>query len=86
MNGNARSAALRRVQSARFAAHDAALFLDTHPADAEALAYFRRYNDLARDAAAAYEKKYGPLTVSASDGTPWPWVSGPWPWEPEANA
>ena len=86
MNQNARCTLLRRVQIARFAAHEAVLYLDTHPNDAAALAYWRKYNALAADAAAAYEKKYGPLSVTAADGSPWPWVSGPWPWEPEANA
>ena len=36
---NTRAALLRRVQIARFAAHEAALYLDTHPDDAAALAY-----------------------------------------------
>ncbi len=86
MNRSERAALLRRVQIARFAAHDAALYLDTHPDDAAALAYWRKYNALGAEAAAAYEKKYGPLTAAAAGGTPWPWVNGPWPWEPEANA
>lgn len=86
MSESARSTLLRRVQIAGFAAHEAALYLDTHPNDAAAYAYFRKYRDLAREAAAAYEKQYGPLTVAASDGSPWPWVNAPWPWEPEANS
>ena len=47
---NTRAALLRRVQIARFAAHEAALYLDTHPDDAAALAYWRRYNALAAEA------------------------------------
>ena len=45
-----------------------------------------KYRDLTREAAAAYEKRYGPLTAAASEGSPWPWVTDPWPWEPGANA
>lgn len=86
MTGSSRGAMLRRVQIAGFAAHDAQLYLDAHPDDAAALAYFKKYRDLTREAAAAYEKRYGPLTAAASEGSPWPWVTDPWPWEPGANA
>ena len=80
-----RATMLRRVQIAQFAAHEAMLFLDTHPHDEEALAYFKRYRDLAREAAAAFESQYGPLTAAHAD-TCWNWVNNPWPWEYEANA
>lgn len=41
MNGTSRSALLKRVQMYSFAAHDAALFLDTHPCCVEALEYYK---------------------------------------------
>ncbi len=86
MTESDRQAMLRRVQIACFATLDANLYLDAHPDDAAALAYFKKYRDLTRETTAAYEKKYGPLSVMASDGSPWPWVNNPWPWELEANA
>jgi len=80
-----RAKMLRRVQIAQFAAHEAALFLDTHPHDREALAYFKRWRDTAADAAAAFEARFGPLHADHTDSC-WNWVDGPWPWEYEANA
>ena len=80
-----RAKLLRRVQIACFAAHEAKLYLDSHPGDTEAYAYFRRWTDTAAEATASYEAAYGPLTAEASN-TDWDWVSGPWPWDYEANA
>ena len=80
-----RAKMLRRVQAAHFAAHEAMLFLDTHPHDEEALAYFKRWRDTAAEAAAAYEARFGPLKASSAESC-WDWVNNPWPWEYEANA
>lgn len=82
---NERAILLRRVQVAGFAMQEAKLFLDTHPGDGEALAYFKKYRDMAREAAAAYTAVYGPLRPEDTQGAVWNWVDGPWPWELEAN-
>ena len=76
---------LKRIQIASFAAHEANLYLDTHPRDARALEYYRQYHGLAQKLTAEYESKYGPLSVGSAAQSTWTWVCSPWPWEPEAN-
>ena len=73
---------LNRVQMHGFAATDAALFLDTHPDSRQALACFRQHQAALAAAKAAYEAKFGPLTLAAqSNDAMWDWIDGPWPWE-----
>ena len=80
-----RQKSLIRAQTAAFAAHEAALFLDTHPNDKNALEYFRKMTDEAKNAAKLYVEQFGPLTVDeAGMGGSWDWVENPWPWEKEA--
>ena len=75
---------LKRVQICDFALLDAALFLDTHPDDADALAYYKKYLDMRRATVDHYQSQFGPLTKDAYDGGPrWTWVDGPWPWQME---
>ena len=81
-----RDGMLKRVQMTAFAAHEAGLYLDTHPHDARALEYFRQYQTLTRKLTAEFEAKYGPLSTETAAQGSWKWVCGPWPWEPEANA
>lgn len=79
-----RSSALKKVQMYSFGAHEAALYLDSHPDNPKALAYFRKSQQLADQATAAYEESFGPLTYHAGTNTKyWDWVDGPWPWEME---
>lgn len=66
-----------------FAVDDVKLFLDTHPCNQEALAYFEEYKHLRNKAIKEYAKYYSPLTVDTVD-TPadyWKWVNEPWPWQ-----
>lgn len=82
-----KTALLGAIRQYDFAVVEANLFLDTHPCDREAIAYYNKYNCLLQEATAAYEKHYGPLTVRGGTGDDrWSWVEGPWPWEYSANA
>ncbi|MBM6919621.1 spore coat protein CotJB [Phocea massiliensis] len=77
---------LRKLQVADFALSEAVLFLDTHPSDEQALAYFHKqregYDALYRE----YTEKFGPLRAFDNRSkTRWEWADGPWPWEYEAN-
>ena len=76
---------LKRVMELEFTAVDLNLFLDTHPNDRKALAYFEKIVVELRKATKVYEEKYGPLTYCGV--TPnknyWQWVEEPWPWEIE---
>ena len=79
-----RSQLLNYINEVSFAAYDALLFLDTHPDDADALAYFRKYSRMRNAALKEYERLYGPLTLdTASDSIrdSFVWNQQPWPWE-----
>ena len=72
------------INEVSFAAYEAFLFLDTHPDDRSALAYFHKYNQLRNTALKEYAKHYGPLTISTADDCSskcWEWMNQPWPWE-----
>lgn len=81
---NEREILLKRVQVCDFALNDAALFLDTHPDDQEALRFYKKYLDMRKEASKAFTSKYGPLTKPDYDGgSRWVWVDEPWPWQNE---
>lgn len=72
-----------KINQYSFAMNEANLFLDTHPFDAEALAYFQKHRELRVEAVKEYAKYYAPLAIdyAVCDKTPWSWVNEPWPWE-----
>ena len=75
---------LMRVKALEFAVIEAGLFLDTHPTDRKALAYFNEKNEERQAAYNQYVDTYGPLTIFDCKGTEsWDWVKAPWPWEME---
>lgn len=75
---------LKQLQMYHFAVVDAGLFLDTHPNDKEALNYFNKAKKLADGAREDFEKKYGPVMMTSTEGhTKWEWALKPWPWESE---
>ncbi len=77
-----RAMLLRRVQISDLALFEAHLFLNTHPEDKDALAYYSKYLAIREKAVKEYVKKYGPLTAGQYDGGPrWKWIDGPWPWQ-----
>lgn len=72
------------INQASFAVDDTKLFLDTHPCDEEALAYFKEYSKVREHAMKEYARLYGPLTMdtaSESCTNQWKWVKQPWPWQ-----
>ncbi len=77
---------MKTVQGLAFTVHETALYLDGHPTDRRAIAYFNEQNEKLRSAVAAYENNFGPLTANSFSGTEkWSWINGPWPWKYEAN-
>ena len=72
------------INTASFAIDDLILYLDTHPYDMEAWAYYANYRNIREEAVMEYTTQFGPLTVDRVDVTnQWTWVSCPWPWEVE---
>ena len=76
---------LKQIQIYSFAVVETTLYLDGHPCDKRALAYYNKYNGMLAELKAKYESKYGPLTSFSNTECTWKWVDGPWPWEYEAN-
>ena len=79
-----REQAMRQVQMYSFALYDTALFLDTHPTNQAALAFYEENLKKYVEAVAYYEEEFGPLTMMGTDTEKgWAWVETPWPWEME---
>ena len=81
MTPNDKMALMRQIQAYSFAVLEVGLYLNTHPNDAEAMAYYEKYNTLLRESTEAYECKFGPLTMRGVKGDTWSWINDPWPWE-----
>ncbi len=83
-NRPCRKELLQWINVVSFAVDDVKLFLDTHPNDENALAYFREYSNLRNQALKEYAKHFGPLTLDtavASISDRWNWINEPWPWQ-----
>ena len=77
-----KSQLLNRLQAADFVLHETVLYLDGHPTDKRALAFFEKAKASYETLKAEYEKQFGPRTAFASGGgSPWEWVQGAWPWQ-----
>lgn len=83
---NEQSKMMKKLQACCFALHEANLYLDSHPACADGLAYFRKHKEEYEKTLKEYQEKYGPLTAAAAEGSrKWEWVTEPFPWEYKAN-
>lgn len=70
------------INKASFMAYDMALYLDTHPQDQQALAFFQKYNQMRRQAMDTYAAQFGPLNMDCIENDDhWHWADQPWPWE-----
>ena len=75
---------LNHINQVSFAVDEVKLYLDTHPCDAEALAYFREFSRERNLALKEYARIYGPLTDDTAEDTctdRWNWINEPWPWQ-----
>lgn len=75
---------LNRINQLSFAVVEMTLYLDSHPTDEEAMAYFEEKSALRNEALEAYARNFGPLTIDTANDTSsrcWEWVNQPWPWE-----
>lgn len=77
------STPMKELMALGFAVQELGLYLDTHPNDAEATAMFQKYNKLYCEGTAEYERRYGPLQMTASGSPEFDWVNDPWPWDVE---
>ena len=74
---------LQKVYETGFALDEITLYLDTHPMDTQAMAYYQYAKKANQEAVAAYEKVYGPLLINQVNSGSWTWTVNPWPWEGE---
>lgn len=75
---------LQEINEVSFAVNDMILYLDTHPEDEKALAFFQNVSDRRNKLMNEYAEKYGPLTIddaAKSSADSWKWSQQPFPWE-----
>ena len=81
---NDKKTLLSRIATCDFVLTETALFLDTHPDCAEALAFYKKHLEMRKKAAEEYTEKFGMLRHEDYSGQNcWQWTEGPWPWEYE---
>ncbi|MBQ7874416.1 MAG: spore coat protein CotJB [Oscillospiraceae bacterium] len=81
---NEQKALLSRIMTCDFILTETALFLDTHPDCADALAFYKKHLEMRKNAAEEYARKFGMLQHHDYSGqNTWQWTEGPWPWEYE---
>ena len=79
-----RTSLMRLIEAYSFVLYETILFLDTHPSDTRALAFFQKYKLLKEEATLKYTKQYGPIVhTDVTSDTRFNWVDEPWPWERE---
>ncbi|MDY3765804.1 MAG: spore coat protein CotJB [Lachnospiraceae bacterium] len=79
-----RAQLMQYINEVSFAVNDLLLYLDTHPDDEKAMAFYRENAEKRTTALRQYAMLYGPLTVDTaldSASRSWEWVQQPWPWE-----
>lgn len=74
---------LQNINIVSFVLVDLTLYLDTHPFDKQAMAYFNHYSKIRGELLSNYAMKYGPLTLSTANNNcnEWEWALQPPPWE-----
>lgn len=74
---------MNQINEVSFALDDTRLFLNTHPCNQEALAFFEEYNCQRVSALKEYAKHFGPLTTDTMSTSEdyWKWIREPWPWQ-----
>ncbi|WP_373217603.1 spore coat protein CotJB [Ruminococcus sp. 5_1_39BFAA] len=83
---SSRSRLLQSINEVSFAVNDILLYLDTHPCDEKALAYYKDVAEQRRKLMDEYARTCGPLTVDdalLTGGDTWKWMEQPFPWEKE---
>ena len=69
-----------------FAIAELGLYLDTHKDDKEAFALYQKYDAMAREGRAEYERRFGPLQQTQTAAFPsYVWTDNPWPWDMEGG-
>lgn len=79
-----RNALMKNIYELGFVLTETALYLDTHPDDAEVIEYYSEIKKKYNDCVEKYSDYYGPLNLfHISNDNYWMWVATPMPWEVE---
>lgn len=80
---NNREVLLHEIDILSFICVEMQLYLDTHPYEYDAIAYFDRNNKMLNELRQEYAQKYSPLTLAEADTSEqkWKWATDPMPWE-----
>ena len=82
VNGLQPHDALSELQAICFAAHELALYLDTHKDDQEAFEMLKTFLALKQEAKDRYTRKYGAVCPDDLAGAEsFSWTEDPWPWD-----
>ena len=76
---------MRLLQAEDFAVYETALYLDGHPADRDALAYFGEHKRRADELRREVTRSGYPLSFTDTPEGRYAWVSAPWPWQKGGN-
>ncbi len=72
------STPLAELQALEFVVLELGLYLDTHKDDTEAFSLFKQFAAMEKAAKAAYESKFGPVSMqAAATGDSYQWLSDP---------
>ena len=75
---------LDKITALSFAVLEASLYLDGHPNNRMALAYYKKLKMELEEATKLYENQFGPLSnlsIGGNETVGWLWTKQPWPWE-----
>jgi len=77
---------LFQLMAYSFAINDLNLYLDLHPEDQNAYGLFKKYAEEKNSLESKYVEKYGPMTVTETQGENFDWIKNPWPWDKSGGA
>lgn len=76
----------RNIAAVHMMLEDLQLYLNTHPADENALAQRNAYVKQLKSLKDDYNRYFGMINQDDSLSVyPWQWIEEPWPWECDAN-
>lgn len=71
---------MHHIQVCDFILTETALYLDGHPDDQEALAYYHKHRDMREEYIKQYEEMFGPFTIAGvTSKEKWTWSTTPMP-------
>ena len=77
---------MKRLMAVDFALYETILFLDTHPTNRKAKAYYDKLKTQRQALADQLKKEGKTLTAMDVDGDTWSWINTPWPWQTNEEA